>query len=289
MALREPRVKIEAITVVAGNCPLATCLRNALITVEKANTYTPPVYSGLAKPMFRDLFTSEFVHGNDGMGNMNLPEPGLKPQKQHAVDALIETARAFDGELEIIALGPLTNLAIALLREPELVNLIKHLYIMGGAGLGPGNITPTAEFNFFVDAEAANLVIASNLAKTVVGWDVSTSETFFDSDDIDRLSSSSDLGAFSARCNASLRDFNKRWGKDGFDLPDPTAVAAALYPDMIETFSAYSYVEYRSEQAYGQYVIDELGLLQKPHNVVVCRHIEALPFKKSVFTLLEGV
>ena len=168
MALREPSIKVEAITVVAGNCPLETCLKNALISIERAGTYIPPIYSGIPKPLFRKLFTSEFVHGQDGMGNMNLPQPALEVQSAHAVDAIIEMAHRFPGELEIVTLGPLSNLAMALLREPELPALVKQIYIMGGAGLGAGNITPVAEFNFYVDAEAVHLVMQANFVKTVV-------------------------------------------------------------------------------------------------------------------------
>ena len=200
MALREPAVRVEAITVVAGNCPLDTCVRNALITVEKAGTYTPPVYAGRDKPFMRALFTAEFVHGDDGMGNMDLPDPVLKKQDGHAVDAIIETARKFAGELEIITLGPLSNLALAILREPEICRQVKHVYIMGGGGLGPGNITPVAEFNFFVDAEAAHIVLASDMQKSVVGWDVCYSETFINRDDMRKLNDLSELGAFAVRC-----------------------------------------------------------------------------------------
>jgi len=159
MALREPSVRVGAITVVAGNCPLDIGVRNALISVELAGTYAPPVYAGMSQPLLRELVTSEHVHGQDGLGNMDLPAPASEKQSGHAVDKIIEMAHCFPGELEIITLGPLTNLAMAILKEPSLPDLIQRVYIMGGAGLGPGNITPVAEFNFYVDAEAAHLVI----------------------------------------------------------------------------------------------------------------------------------
>lgn len=288
MALREPAVKVEAITVVAGNCPLKTCVKNALISVEKVDTYSPPVFAGMTQPIFRELFTSEFVHGQDGMGNMNLPSPILEKQPGHAVDMIIEMAHSFPGELEIITLGPLTNLAVALLKEPKLPDLVKRTYIMGGAGLGPGNITPVAEFNFFVDAEATHLVMKSKLAKTVIGWDVCMAETFINQPDIAYLNSLGPLGEFAVRCNASLIEFNKGWGKDGFDLPDPTAVAVALYPDIVsKQFDAYGYVEYKSEQAYGQFIIDQLQLTRKPHNVTIITEIDAHRFKQKLFQLLS--
>ena len=288
MALREPSIKVEAITVVAGNCPLETCLKNALVSIERAGTYIPPIYSGIPKPLFRKLFTSEFVHGQDGMGNMNLPRPTLEVQSTHAVDAIIEMAHRFPGELEIVTLGPLSNLAMALLKEPELPVLVKQIYIMGGAGLGVGNITPVAEFNFYVDAEAIHLVMQANFEKTVVGWDVCIAETFINRSDIAHLNSLGVLGEFTVRCNASLIEFNKGWGKDGFDLPDPTTMAVALYPDIVtKKFQAYGYIEYRSEKAYGQFIIDQLQLTGEPHNTTIVTEINAQKFKEKLFKLLS--
>ena len=287
MALREPSVKVEAITVVGGNCPLETCVKNALVCVEKADTYAPPVYAGMAQPLLRELYTAEFVHGEDGMGNMDLPSPKLAVQPEHAVDMIIETARQFPGELEIVTLGPLTNLAMALLREPDLPDLIKQVYIMGGAGLGPGNVTPVAEFNFFADAEAAHLIIKSQLVTRVVGWDVCMSEPFINRADIAHLNSLGPLGEFAVRCNATLIEFNKGWGKDGFDLPDPVTMVAALYPDIVtHQFDAYSTVEYKSENAYGQFIIDQLHLSDEPPNATIIVTIDARQWKEKLFQLL---
>ncbi len=289
MALREPSVRVEAITVVAGNLPLPVCLKNALYTVEQAKTYCPTVYAGSTGPFMRPLFTAELEHGKDGMGNMDLLEPTLGPAHGHAVDAIIETAHRFAGELEVITLGPLTNIALALLKEPDLVKLIKSVHIMGGCGLGPGNVTPLAEFNFYVDAEAAFVVINSALNKTVVGWDVCCGDTFINQADIEHLKGLSRLGQFAVRCNASLMEFNRRWGKDGFDLPDPTTVAAAMYPQMVtRSFRAYGLVDYKSENAYGQFMIDKDNLLGKPVNVNVVTEIDAQQFKHKLFQLLAG-
>ena len=289
MALREPSVRVEAITVVAGNCPLVTCITNALICVEKARRYQPPVYAGMDRPMLRPLMTSEFVHGEDGMGNMALPAPDLHAAETHGVDAIIETARRFAGELEVVALGPLTNLAMALLKEPRLAGWIKRLYIMGGAGLGPGNITPVAEFNFFVDAEAAQVVMSSSVAKTVVGWDVCMDESFINQADIARLNGLGPLGQFAVRCNASLIEFNKGWNKDGFDLPDPTTMAVALFPSIVtREFDAHGLVEYKSEQCYGQFVIDRHKLTGQADNVSIVTEINPADFKQLLFRLLAA-
>lgn len=288
MVLREPSVRVEAITVVAGNCSLEIGVKNALISVEKAGTYDPPVYAGMSQPLLRELVTSEYVHGQDGLGNMNLPSPASEKQSGHAVDMIIEMARRFPGELEIITLGPLTNLAMAILKEPTLPDLIKRVYIMGGAGLGPGNITPVAEFNFYVDAEAAHLVIQSKMAKTVIGWDICMAEAFLNRSDIAHLKSLGSLGEFAVRASVSLIEFTKGLGKDGFGPADQTAVAIALYPDIVtKQFDAYGYVEYKSEKAYGQFILDQLQLTGKPHNVTAITEIDAKQFKEKLFQLLS--
>lgn len=145
-------VHVDAITVVCGNVPLEICVKNALIATEVADTYFPPVYSGMSRPIVKEkLFSADYVHGSDGLGEMNLPYPAHQPEKQHAVDALVEHIMASDGELELITLGPLTNVAMAYLKEPAIAKKLKKLWIMGGTGYDQGNATPAAEFNVYVD------------------------------------------------------------------------------------------------------------------------------------------
>ncbi len=288
MALREPSVRVEAITVVAGNCPLELGVKNALISIEKAGTYAPPVYAGMSQPLFRELVTSAYVHGKDGLGNMDLPYPASEKQSGHAIDVIIEMAHRFPGELEIITLGPLTNLAMAILKEPTLPDLIKRVYIMGGAGLGPGNISPVAEFNFYVDAEAAHLVIQSKLAKTVIGWDVCMTDGFLDSSDISHLKSIEPLGEFAVRASVLLIEFTKGLGRDGLGPADQTAVAVALYPEIVtKQFDSFGYVEYKSEKAYGQFILDQFQLTEKPHNVTAITNIDSKQFKEKLYKLLS--
>lgn len=289
MALREPSIKVEAITVVAGNVPLDLAVKNALVSVKMAGTYIPPLFKGMHKPMFRDLFTSEFVHGNDGMGEMDLPEPENVAEEKHAVDILIELILAAPKEMEVVTLGPLTNLALAYLKEPKIAESVKSVVVMGGAGLGSGNITPVAEYNMYVDAEAASIVLRSGMPITLVGWDVSVGKSFINEEDIHYLTSrKSKIADFCVRCNRSLQEFNRRrFGRDGFDLPDPVAVAVAIQPDIVtELFAAYADVETRGELTYGQIVIDHLGLLGRKSNVHVCRSTDSEKFKKLLFRLI---
>ncbi|ERT12861.1 nucleoside hydrolase [Photorhabdus temperata] len=290
MALREPSVFIEAITVVAGNCGIVQCKKNALITIEKAETYIPLIYEGMSKPLFREHYTSYHIHGKDGMGDMNLPEPSLISEAKHAVDAIIDIVRKFPGEIEIITLGPLTNLAMAVLKEPDLYKFVKAVYIMGGAGLKPGNITPLAEFNIYADAEAAHIVLNSGLPLVFCGWELGMEDAFINESDMDKLSSLSDLGQFAVRCNKTLIEFNiERCNRKGFDLPDPITMAVALYPNemIADKLAVYGYVEYQSERSYGHLVIDSTHLLNKPHNMTFIMKIKGSVFKNKLFTLLS--
>lgn len=289
MALRDDSIKVEAITVVAGNVPLELAVRNALISVEVADTYAPPVYRGMGKPLMRDLFTAENVHGQDGLGDVGWPDPKLAAADEHAVDKIIETVQQYPNELEIITLGPLTNLAMACLKAADVMQLVKNITIMGGAGFGPGNITPVAEFNIFVDAEAAHIVATSGLPITFVGWDVSTDATFVTEAELEQLlATGSPIAEFCVKCNTTLKQYNMAsWGKAGIDLPDPTAVAAALFPDIItKQLSAYVSVEHHSPTTYGQVVIDRDNLLKQPPNATICYEIDAAKFKSLLFKLV---
>jgi len=286
MALREPDIRVEAITVVAGNLPLPLAVKNALLSVQMADTYRPPVFAGMAKPLLRDLFTSEFVHGDDGMGNMNLLEPALTIEREHAMDALIRILTDSADELELITLGPLTNIAMVCLKAPEAIRKLKRITIMGGAGFGSGNITPVAEFNVYVDAEAFSLVLQAGVPIMLVGWDVSMGTTFITGEDIDYLlNTGSPIAEFCVRCNQSLKEFNwQRLRKIGFDLPDPATVAVALYPDtVVNTLDVYACVETKSEATYGQIIMDTMHLLDRKPNATICRALDGRRFKERLF------
>ncbi len=289
MALREPAVQVAAITVAAGNLPLDHAVRNALIAVEEARTYAPPVYRGVERPFLRPLLTAESVHGQDGLGDMNHPPPRLQAAPGHAVDAIINAARRFPHQLEIVTLGPLMNLALACLKAPDIVPLVQRVTVMGGAGFGRGNVTPTAEFNLYVDAEAAQIVLNSGLPLTFVGWDMCTEEAFLSAAELDELSASgSEIAAFCVRCNATLRAFNQRmWGKDGIDFADPVATAVALDPSiMTDSVRAYGKVEYQSELTYGQLVIDMYNLLERAPNATFARAVDGARFKALLRRLI---
>ncbi len=168
MAMRYPGIKIEAITVVAGNVPVDQGVQNALYTLELCQQDVP-VYRGLSAPLSRPLETAQFVHGEDGMGDIGLPLSGRQAAGENAIDVMIETIHRFAGDLTLVTLGPLTNVATALQNDPLIASAVKECIIMGGTGQGHGNVTPVGEYNFWADPEAAKFVFESGIRIKMVG------------------------------------------------------------------------------------------------------------------------
>lgn len=271
MALNHPDVRIEAITVVAGNVSLKQGVQNALYTVERCGKQVP-VYEGLEKPLLRPLETAQYVHGQDGMGDIDLPPSGRRPADGHAVNVIIDTIRRFVGEITLVTLGPLTNVAVALLRDPSTASKVEKCVIMGGIGFGHGNVVPAAEYNVWVDPEAAKIVFESDLPIVMVGWDVSQRFATFNDEEAEKIRSVSPLGQFCVDIQRCLREFGMNELKlVGFDLPDPIAMAVALDPKVATvTKRLHVAVETRSELTRGATVVDHLGITgQEPNAEVV--------------------
>ena len=171
LALRSPELKVEAITPVSGNVPLALTLPNALRLVEIAGRTDVPVAAGAATPLLRRLVTATYVHGDNGLGGADFPEPKLKPVSENAAQLICRMVRESPGQITIVGIGPLTNVATALKSDSDLAPKIKEIVVMGGS-LSAGNITPSAEFNFYVDPEAAKIVFDSGVPITMVGLNV---------------------------------------------------------------------------------------------------------------------
>ena len=232
MALREPSVTVEAITVVAGNVPLDQAIQNALYTRDLCGSDVP-VFAGRAAPLVRPLETAQFVHGEDGMGDIGLPLHGRVPAKGDAVEVMIEVVIGSPGEITLVTLGPLTNVAAALAAEPRIARLVEHCFVMGGAGSGPGNVTATAEYNFWADPEAARFAVRSAMPITMVGWDMSVRYATFGAAEARELAAVGPLGTFCVDIQAKVDVYAKEQsGLAGFDLPDPIAMAVAIEPDI---------------------------------------------------------
>ncbi len=261
MALRQPELDVKAITVVAGNVPLDQAVQNALYTVELCDADTP-VYAGCAAPLLRPLSTAQEVHGQDGMGDIGLPLRGRPPAPGHAADVLSQVINAHAGDITLVTLGPLTNVALALLREPALAQRVSSCFIMGGIGSGHGNVTPTAEFNIWVDPEAAKIVYQSGMPITMVGWDISWKYATFDAEQAaDIRNIGTPLAEFVVDIQATLTEFSMSENHlAGFDLPDPIAMAAAIDPAICQYEDYYVEVLTGEGLARGVTVVDVLGV-----------------------------
>ncbi len=289
MALNHPDVRIEAITVVAGNVPLKQGVQNALYTVERCGKQVP-VYEGLEKPLLRPLETAQYVHGQDGMGDIGLPLSGRRPADGHAVNVIIDTIRRFVGEITLVTLGPLTNVAVALLRDPSTASKVEKCVIMGGIGFGHGNVVPAAEYNVWVDPEAAKIVFESDLPIVMVGWDVSQRFATFNDEEAEKIRSVSPLGQFCVDIQRCLREFGMNELKlVGFDLPDPIAMAVALDPEVATvTKRLHVAVETRSELTRGATVVDHLGITGQEPNAEVVLEASRERFLRALYDAVRS-
>ena len=290
MALQEPSVEVIAITVVAGNVPLDQGVQNALYTVELAGA-TVPVYAGAAAPLIQPLHTAQFVHGQDGMGDIGLPLTGRQPAQGHAVDRLIELADAHDpGELTLVTLGPLTNVALAIARRPDIAGRFREIVMMGGTSDGFGNITAAAEFNIWVDPEAAALVFQSGAKLAMVGWDISRKYAMFTPEEASELAAVGPLGKFSVDIQAVLSQFVTDTSREpGFDLPDPIAMGYALEPGIATaTTDVNVVIETRGEYTRGMTVCDHMTYTGRAPNCTVVLEASHEAFVAQLHRLLAG-
>ncbi len=289
MALRWPDVDVVGISTVSGNVPVEMCAVNARYTVELCGKDTP-VYLGAAKPLLREASYAYFFHGPDGMGGMNYPAPRRPLAEEHAVQALIDAVRAHPGEITLVTLGPLTNVALALALAPDLAQKIPVCYVMGGAAATLGNVTPAAEFNIWVDPEAAKMVFHSGLRLVMVGWELCRGEANLSEADMAEVRSfGTVLADFSLDCNRQAIETNRTWLKDpALPLPDPVTMAVALDPSVsVRQSSHYVDVEILSEVTRGMTVVDERGVLNRAANVEVCWEIDIPKWKETLYRTLR--
>lgn len=279
MGLRWPGIDIEAITVVAGNVELELCVRNALYTTEVAGRSDVPVFVGADRPLTRELVTAHYVHGDDGMGNSDFPAPVREPEALPAPRAIVQAASKHPGELEIVAQAPLTNIALALREDPELPAKIKRLWIMGGANNSVGNITPAAEFNFYVDPEAAKEVLAAGFHVTLVPWDVCIKDATLTREELEPiLAMGSELSDFYLSVNRAVWEFVKtEHGIDGISHPDAIMMAMAIdHSVIVESQRCFVDVETDSTLTRGYSLVDRLNVVKRPvdHGILVAELME---------------
>jgi purine nucleosidase len=267
MALRHPDVHVAGITVVSGNVPLEQATRNALYTVELCDTNVP-VYAGAARPIIREPEYADWFHGKDGLGDRDYPPPNSSACPQHAIDALIDIAAKHPG-LTLVTLGPLTNVALALSREPDLAKHIGRCVIMGGNPCCVGNVTPAAEFNIWVDPEAARIVLRSGMPMEVIGWQLSRAGAVLNESDVAACRQlDTPLARFAIDCNCrAMEAYREQTGESGIALPDPITMAVALDPTIATTSSMHRIaIECDSELTRGMTIVDRLNIAGDARN-----------------------
>jgi purine nucleosidase len=301
MACRAADVRVAAITTVAGNVAVEQATRNALYTVELCRADVP-VYPGAAKPLLRAHQNATWFHGRDGLADHGYPPPRRAPEKRHAADALIEAIEANPG-LVLVTLGPLTNVALALAREPEIAAKVSRSVVMGGAPCCEGNVTPAAEYNIWVDPEAARIVFGSGLPVELIGWQLCRGDAVLNASDIEFVSGlNTERARFAIECNSYAQQaLFEQTGERGISLPDPVAMAVALDPSIGTDWSKhYIDVETSSELTRGMTVVDRLNVAADARNravwaavldgrpkAKVCWSIDTKRWKQALYSALR--
>jgi purine nucleosidase len=301
MALRSPAIRVLAITTVAGNVAVQQSTRNALYTAELCGADVP-VFMGAEKPLNRTQESAHWFHGRDGLGDHGYPPPKKVPEKQHAAEAIVAMIEANPG-LVLVTLGPLTNIALALQRKPEIAAKVGRCVVMGGAPCCEGNVTPAAEYNIWCDPEAARIVLRSGLPVELVGWHLCRGEAVLNPVDIRHvLSFGTPQARFAIECNSRAQEaYLEQTGEHGISLPDPVAMSIALDPTIVtQQTENFVDVETTSELTLGMTVVDRLNVASNDRNrsvwapildrckkAKICWNIDNKRWKRALYAALR--
>ena len=276
LALASPELEVLGLTVVAGNVPLALTEKNARKICELAGRPDVKVYAGADRPLVRRLVTAEEVHGKTGLNGPQLPDPTMPLQKEHAVDFIIDTLmREQSGSITLCPIGPLTNIALALLREPRIAPRIGRIVLMGGGFFEGGNVTPTAEFNMYVDPHAADIVLRSGVPIVMMPLDLTHKALTT----AKRTKAFRAVGTRVCVAVADMLEFFERfdeqkYGTDGGPLHDPCVIAWLIDPELFSGRYCNVAIEIASELTMGMTVADWWGVTKRPKNATFMRDID---------------
>lgn len=279
LALASPELKVLAVTTSAGNQTPDKTLNNALRILTLLGRDDIPVAAGAPKPLARELIIADNVHGESGLDGPKLPDPAFAPQGMTGIELMARSLRESAEPVTLVPTGPLTNVALLLAAHPELKGKIARIVLMGGAA-GAGNWTPAAEFNIYVDPEAADMVFKSGIPITMCGLDVTHEAQVMD-EDIERVRAITNPVA---QCVAGLLDFfmiyhrDPKWGFAGAPLHDPCTIAWLLNPVLFHGVECRVDIETRGEHTVGMTVVDRYGLSGKPANALVLLGLDRAGF-----------
>lgn len=274
-----PEISLEAITVTHGNTDVDKCLKNALKLVELAGIAGVPVARGASEPLVKELTVAEETHGDGGLGYAVLPNASVNASPLTAVQTIIELVHKYPNEITILAIGPVTNIALAIHKDPSILKLIKNVVIMGGAIHYPGNMTPDSEYNVYCDPEAFDIVLRSGLDITVVPLDV-TYKCLFTTEHVARLSSAkkeirdfiTDSTRFYMEFHAEYQDIM------GCAINDPLAAAILIRPDLVSLRDYYMTIELKGEHTRAKTSVDHFKVLGKNPNTKVAMEVNVGAF-----------
>ncbi|MEO8355909.1 MAG: nucleoside hydrolase [Chloroflexota bacterium] len=279
LALASPELSIEGLSIVHGNCSLEQATRNALSILELANAGHIPIAVGCELPLVQPSLLAPETHGDTGLGYAKLPEPRIKPIGQHGIDFLIETILASPGEITLVAIGPLTNVALAIRQEPRIVEAVRELIIMGGAIRHEGNTTALAEFNTYVDPHAAHIVYHAGIPTTLVPLDV-TYQCILTLSDVQRLRQvDSPITKFVEDATRFYMEFHDEFQSiQGCVINDPLALALAFAPELCTYQEMPVDVDLSGGISMGKTIGDFYNYGKKPANMKVALGVKPRDF-----------
>ena len=263
LAALSDRIDIEGVTICAGNVEFDYEVENAKYTLDLAGVADDvAVYEGARDPLLKDHDFADYVHGEGGLGGSLFPDTGIDSGDRHAVDYIVDAAREHPGEITLVCIAPLTNVALALRTEPELNDLLDEVWVMGGNVNCLGNVTPAAEYNFWVDPDAAKMAL-DELDVTLFDWGLTVRDTVFDADTLARIDAiDTPYADFYTEITTQVRAFNRdSMGADATTQPDSAVVAGLIDPDLIEESHTYHVdVDEREGMTRGYSAVDEDGV-----------------------------
>jgi purine nucleosidase len=288
LALASPEIQLEGLTVVHGNCSMKQGTLNALAVLELAQASYIPVAKGCELPLVQPSLLAPETHGNTGLGYANLPEPVSKPIAQHGCDFLIEQIMSDPGEITLVAIGPLTNVALAIRKEPRIVQAVKEVFIMGGAIRHEGNTTPLAEFNTYVDPHAAHIVYHSGMPIILTPLDV-TYQCVLLAEDVERIKEAgAEVPAFIDDATRFYMEFHDEYQRiEGCVINDPLTLALTFAPELCNYGEYYVDVDISGGVSMGKTFADFFGMTGVPANMKVALGVRSRDFIELFIKRME--
>jgi purine nucleosidase len=292
MALKARSARLEGITINCGNINFDQEVENALYTIQVAGMGGKvPVYPGARHPILLDWKTVEYIHGRDGMGNSHFPKARQRPEARHAVDAIVDTVNSNPGEITLVEIAPMTNLALAIRKDPSIARKVRHFYFMGGTNQYLGNVTPAAEFNIWVDPDAAKIVLNSGMPTTMVGWEICMRHGLIGAQEYREIEAIKTPEAeFFMAVNRQVRKFTqKQLGIDATTCPDSITMSIVLNPK-VATDVRRRWVEVDNSIGIsrGATVVDDLMVMGRRPNVSVVYKASQDLYRRMLYRLLRG-